>query len=140
MVSGDGGFDDWCTSGAGGIGFLVGGEERIEYPPGLARAFHSYPTGYQCSRRMEESNRDIDEQPRNPFQSSTRDFLRQVNRSAGHKKVTRGVLRRSTHQNYRNGGMLNEGDGNGKMIPVGAAAQASSPTPELPKDPTAGKT
>lgn len=97
MISGDGGFDEGCTSGAGGIGFLVGGEERIEYPP--ARAFHSYPTGYQCSRRMEEANRDIDEQPRNPFQSSTRYFLRQVNWSAGHKKVTRGVFLRSTHQN-----------------------------------------
>ena len=33
MISGDGGFDEGCTSGAGGIGFLVGGEERIEYPP-----------------------------------------------------------------------------------------------------------
>lgn len=90
-------FDEGCTSGAGGLEFGVGGEEGIEYPP--AQAFHPYPTGYQCSRRMEESNRDIDEQPRNPFQSSTRDFLRQVNRSAGHKKVTRGLFLRSTHQN-----------------------------------------
>lgn len=86
MISGDGGL---MKAGAGAIGFGVGGKERIEYPP--ARAFHSYPTGYQSSRQMEESNRDIDEQPRNPFQSSTRYFLRQVNRSAGHKKVTRGV-------------------------------------------------
>lgn len=87
----------------GGLGFFIGGEERIEYPP--ARAFHSYPTGSQCSRRMEESNRDIELQPRNPFQSSTRYFLRQVNWSAGHKKVTRGVFLRSTHQNFKNGGM-----------------------------------